>query len=167
MTTEAPITEPAEHAQERLRSGRGEHADDAAWAVERLRLAESQLGRRRQAACGPSDTDRAAMRFVLEETDLGRLVTPSDLGEHLGIVSSSVTGLLERLRDGGLIETRPHPNDRRSKIVLPVDRNDDPESIDPLSAVIRSLAAELGEEHAAAVAGFLDRVAAAVDEECR
>ncbi len=39
MTTEAP-TQPAEHAAEHLRSGSGEHADDAAWAVERLRLAE-------------------------------------------------------------------------------------------------------------------------------
>ncbi|MET0162198.1 MAG: MarR family transcriptional regulator [Microbacteriaceae bacterium] len=167
MTAEATISQPAEHAAERLRGGSGEHVDDAAWAVERLRLAESQLGRRRQAACGPSDTDRAAMRFLLEETDLGRLVTPGDLGEHLGIVSSSVTGLLERLRDGGLIETRAHPSDRRSKIVLPVDRNDDPESIDPLSAVIRSLATELTDEQAAGVARFLDRVAAAVDEECR
>ena len=32
--------------------------------------------------------------------------------------------------------------------MLPVDRNDDPESIDPLSAVIRSLATELTDEQA-------------------
>lgn len=167
MTTEATLSEPAEHAAERVGARKGEHADDAAWAVERLRLAEAQLGRRRQAACGPGDSDRAAMRFLLEEADMGRLVTPGDLVEHLGIVSSSVTGLLDRLRDGGLIETRPHPSDRRRKIVLPVDRNDDPSSIDPLSGVIRSLAEELSDEEAAGIARFLDRVAAAVDDECR
>lgn len=140
--------------------------DDAAWAIEELRRAESHLARRRQTRCGPGDTERAALRYVLEAADADRELTPSELARLLHIETSSTTAILRRLEDGGAIVLRPHPTDRRRKVVLPVNRNDDPEAVDPLTRRIRELAADLSEQEAELVVGFLARVTAAVEEEC-
>ena len=138
----------------------------AALAVERLRLSEARLSRRRQNDCGPSENARAAMRFVLDRTDAGETVTPTAIAQHLGVSTASVTGMLDRLHNGGLIAFAPNPVDRRSKLVMPFDRDADLEDIDPLTARIRELAEEIPDEAAAHIARFLDRVRDAVDQEC-
>lgn len=135
-------------------------------AVERLRRAESRLARRRQTSCGPSETDRSAMRFVLERADEGVDVTPTDLARFLAISTASVTALLDRLRGGGMVELREHPSDRRKKVVRPVDRSDDPDVIDPLTASIRELSEQLGDRDAHLVRAFLDQVSDIVTQEC-
>ncbi|WP_314455418.1 MarR family transcriptional regulator [uncultured Microbacterium sp.] len=141
-------------------------ATTAARAVERLRLAEARLARRRQSDCGPSENARAAMRFILERADAGATVTPSELAQHLGISAASVTGMLDRLHAGGLIAFVANPTDRRSKFVVPFDRGTDPDAIDPVTAQIRAFAAELPDDAADHVAAFLDRVREVVDAEC-
>lgn len=138
----------------------------AARAVERLRLSESRLSRRRQTDCGPSENARAAMRFILERADEGEGVTPTEIAQHLGVSTASVTGMLDRLRTGGLIAFAANPNDRRSKLVTPFDRETDLEDVDPLTAQIRALADALPPDTAAQVADFLARVREAVDREC-
>lgn len=139
---------------------------EAARAVERLRLAEARLARRRQTKCGPSETARASLRFVFEQTDAGHRVTPTQIAEHVGVATASMTDILQRLRDGGLIAFVRNPDDGRSKLVVPLDRSADLEDIDPLTAQIRRLAETLTEREAEHVAVFLDRVTAAVDREC-
>jgi DNA-binding MarR family transcriptional regulator len=141
-------------------------ATGAALAVERLRLSEARLSRRRQNDCGPSENARAAMRFVLDRTDAGENVTPTAIAQHLGVSTASVTGMLDRLHNGGLIAFAPNPDDRRSKLVVPFDRDADLEDIDPLTARIRELADEIPDEAAAHITRFLDRVREAVDQEC-
>jgi DNA-binding MarR family transcriptional regulator len=143
-----------------------ENTVDAANAVERLRLSEAKLARRRQTDCGPSENARAAMRYVLERADAGERVTPTAIAQHLGVSTASVTGMLDRLRHGGLIAFSPNPDDRRSKLVVPFDRDTDLEDVDPLTARIRALADELPVEARPHVAQFLTRVREAVDEEC-
>ncbi|MCJ1706374.1 MarR family winged helix-turn-helix transcriptional regulator [Microbacterium sp. VKM Ac-2923] len=138
----------------------------AARAVERLRLAEDRLARRRQSHCGPSENARAAMRLVLERADAGATVTPSEIAQYLGISAASVTGMLDRLHAGGLITFVANPSDRRSKFIVPFDRGTDPDAIDPVTARIRDFAAELPHEAADHVAAFLDRVREVVDAEC-
>lgn len=145
----------------------GDDAQDVAWAIEELRHAEAQLFRRRQTSCGPSETDRSAMRYILEQTDAGADVVPRDLARHLSITSPSTTALVDRLVSGGLITSRPNPHDRRSKILTPVDRNDDADEIDPLTARIRQLTETLTADDAALVTGFLRRVTETVSTECR
>jgi DNA-binding transcriptional ArsR family regulator len=135
-------------------------------AVERLRRAESRLARRRQSSCGPSETDRSAMRFVLERADEGVDVTPTDLARHLDISTASVTALLDRLRSGGMVELREHASDRRKKLVRPVDRSDDPDVVDPLTAAIRGLSDQLSDGDARLVGAFLDQVSDIVTQEC-
>ncbi|MDQ1137938.1 DNA-binding MarR family transcriptional regulator [Microbacterium sp. SORGH_AS 1204] len=141
-------------------------ATTAARAVERLRLAEARLARRRQTDCGPSENARAAMRLVLERADAGATVTPTEIAQHLGISAASVTGMLDRLHAGGLIAFVVNPTDRRSKFVVPFDRGTHPETIDPVTAQIRAFAAALPHGTADQVAAFLDRVREVVDAEC-
>ncbi|HBS73606.1 MAG: hypothetical protein CMH38_01025 [Microbacterium sp.] len=140
---------------------------DAARSIERLRLAEGRLARRRQNECGPSENARAATRFIFDMSDQGVAVTPTDVAEHLGISTPSVTGILNRLYTGGIITFLRHPDDGRSKYVVPLDRDGDIDGIDPLTAQIRGLADTLTADQAAAVAAFIDLVTDAVDDECR
>ena len=139
---------------------------DAARAVERLRLSEARLSRRRQTDCGPSENARAAMRYILERSDESEGVTPTEIAQHLGVSTASVTGMLDRLHSGGLIAFLPNPRDRRSKLVVPFDRATDADDIDPVTAKIRAFATELSPEAAEQVAVFLERVREVVDQEC-
>ncbi len=139
---------------------------DVARAVERLRLAEARLARRRQTQCGPSETARAATRYIFEKADAGEHVTPTAIAEHLGVSTASVTGILERLHRGGLIAFARNPDDGRSKRVVPVDRSADLDDLDPLGARIREFAEELTDDEAAHVARFLEAISDAVDGEC-
>jgi DNA-binding MarR family transcriptional regulator len=139
---------------------------DAARSMERLRLAESRLARRRQAECGPSENARAAMRFILERADAGDAATPRGIAEYLGISSPSVSAILDRLHAGGMIAFEPHPQDRRSKLVVPFDRSTDIDQLDPLTARIRDLAEELSPDAAAEISRFLDMITDAVEREC-
>ena len=91
-----------------------DHATTAARAVERLRLAEARLARRRQTDCGPSENARAAMRLILERADAGLSVTPTEIAQSLAVSTASVTGMLDRLHAGGLITLAANPADRRS-----------------------------------------------------
>jgi len=138
----------------------------AARAVERLRLAEARLARRRQTECGPSENARAAMRLILERADAGVTVTPTEIAQALAISTASVTGMLDRLRAGGLIDFLANPSDRRSKFVVPYDRDIDPDAIDPVTARIREFALSLPVDAAGQVATFLDRIREVVDAEC-
>lgn len=139
---------------------------DAARAVERLRLAEARLARRRQTECGPSETARAAIRYIYDKSDAGEDVTPTEIAEHLGLSTASVTGILQRLRGGGLITFVRNPDDGRSKRVVPIDRSMDLEDIDPLTAKIRDFAGGLTQREAEHVVRFLEAVTEAVDNEC-
>jgi DNA-binding MarR family transcriptional regulator len=138
---------------------------DLASSLERLRQADAQLARRRQAGSGLGETDLAALRLVLERRDAGEIVTPTDLAEHLQLTSSAVTTVVDRLVAADLVSTQPHPSDRRRKVIAPVDGAD--EGVDRLDERIRDLASELSPRARLLVAGFLDRVTRAVQEECR
>lgn len=139
----------------------------AARAVERLRLAEARLARRRQTDCGPSENARAAMRLILERADEGATVTPTEIAQALAVSTASVTGMLDRLHAGGLIGFVANPADRRSKFVIPFDRSTDADAIDPVTARIREFALDLPAGAADQLADFLDRVREVVDAECR
>ncbi|MFF7681962.1 MarR family transcriptional regulator [Microbacterium sp. NPDC007973] len=142
-------------------------ASTAARAVERLRLAEARLARRRQTECGPSENARAAMRLILERADAGARITPTEIAQSLAISTASVTGMLDRLHAGGLISFEANPADRRSKFVMPFDRDADPDAVDPVTARIREFALDLPTDTAGQLAQFLDRVREVVDAECR
>ena len=136
---------------------------DVAMILEQLRLAEARLARRRQHESGLTESDRAAMRFLLEQVDLGD-VTPTMIARAIHLSPAAGTALVDRLVAHGMVQVEPHPRDRRKKLVRPFDRNIDPGHLDPLTARLRELAATLSDDDARVVAAFLDNVRTIVVE---
>ncbi|MFE5408011.1 MarR family winged helix-turn-helix transcriptional regulator [Microbacterium sp. NPDC056569] len=139
------------------------HRPDVAGVLERLRLAEVKLARRREQQTGMNETDRAAMRYLLERVDT-RDVTPSMIVRALHLSPASGTALIDRLVARGLVVVEGHPHDRRKKLIRPFDRNIDPDHLDPLTMQLRGLASELPTDEARIVASFLEDVLAMVSE---
>ncbi len=137
------------------------HRPDVAGILERLRLAEAKLARRREQQTGMNETDRAAMRYLLERVDTAE-ITPSMIVRSLHLSPASGTALIDRLVARGLVVVEGHPHDRRKKIVRPFDRNIDPDHLDPLTMQLRGLASELPAGEARVVASFLEDVLAMV-----
>lgn len=140
-------------------------APPAAQAVQALRRADAHLSRRRLATQRRGATDRAAVRFVIEQARSGRAVSPSDLARYLEISTASVTAVLERLMAAQLVSLRPHPTDKRRKLVEPFDPDDDENVTDPLTAHIRSIAAEYSGADEKLLVEFLARITDAVNHE--
>lgn len=59
----------------------------------------------------------AQMRVLWTLADNGRPATPGEIAERLGITSSTATGLIERLADGGYVR-RSHSTDDRRQVLL-------------------------------------------------
>ncbi|THG30014.1 MarR family winged helix-turn-helix transcriptional regulator [Naasia lichenicola] len=135
----------------------------AARAVEDLLNAESQLARRRSSQSGPNDTDRAAMRLIIERAAVHDPVTPKELAEHLQMSSASVSTLLHRLAQGGSAHAIDHPDDGRRKLIVPSRSLADSAEVDPVAARIRAIAQDLSPQEAELVTGFLGRVTEAIN----
>ncbi|WP_426320287.1 MarR family winged helix-turn-helix transcriptional regulator [Microbacterium sp. E-13] len=134
---------------------------DVAGILERLRLADVKLARQREQQTGMNETDRAAMRFLLEHLDNAE-VTPGMIARALHLSPASGTALIDRLLARGLVVVESHPYDRRKKLVRPFDRDTDPDHLDPLTLRLRTLAAELSVREARIVATFLEDVLSSV-----
>jgi DNA-binding MarR family transcriptional regulator len=59
----------------------------------------------------------AQMRVLWTLDNNGRFATPGEVARHLGITSSTATGLVERLADGGYIR-RTHSTEDRRQVLL-------------------------------------------------
>ncbi len=134
----------------------------AARAVEDLLNAESQLARRRSSQSGPNDTDRAAMRLIIERAAADDPVTPKELAEHLQMSSASVSTLLHRLAQGGAARAIDHPDDGRRKLIVPSRSSVDSAQVEPVAARIRAIADDLSPQEAELISGFLNRVTEAI-----
>lgn len=66
-------------------------------------------------------SDLAALRMMIVREQRGEWVSPHDIAVHLGISTASTTKLLDRLTESGHVERRPHPHDRRARIVVITD----------------------------------------------
>jgi len=138
-------------------------AETVAAALEELRLAEARLERRREALSEASAIERSVLRRVFELDDVDAPPTPSELAEHVGLSRPAMSVLLKRMDAGGLVRLRQHPDDGRSKIVLPRSRNDHLAGDDALTDDIRKVAAQLTKDEAAVVTRFLEELRGVVD----
>lgn len=129
---------------------------DLVQLVDELRRAEAQLARRLAALRAPNDTDREAMRYILD-APRDAPATPGGLAAHLNVSTAAVTSLLRRLQERGQILIAPHPRDARSKVLRPSLR-DLNSPADELSQRIAALADEFTPEQGDAVARFLRRL---------
>lgn len=129
---------------------------DLGQLVDELRRAEAQLARRLAALRAPNDTDREAMRYILDAPK-AEPVTPGDLAAHLNVSTAAITSLLRRLQDRGQIIIAPHPRDARSKVLRPSLR-DLNSPADELTQRIDALAQEFTPEQTDAISRFLQRL---------
>ncbi|WP_223848911.1 MULTISPECIES: MarR family winged helix-turn-helix transcriptional regulator [Microbacterium] len=67
-------------------------------------------------------SDLAALRMLIVREQRGEWVSPHEIAKHLAISTASTTKLLDRLSERGHIERRPHPADRRARIVVLTER---------------------------------------------
>ena len=134
---------------------------DVAGILEHLRLAEAKLTRQREQQTGMTETDRAAMRYLLERDD-SEEVTPGRIARALHLSPASGTALIDRLVARGLVVVHGHPHDRRKKLVRPLNGDMDLDNLDPLTMRLRSIAAKLTSGDARIVATFLEDVLATV-----
>lgn len=68
-------------------------------------------------------TDLAALRMLIVREGRNESVSPHDVSRHLRISTASTTKLLDRLSASGHIERRPHPSDRRARVVILTDES--------------------------------------------
>ncbi|NIJ13845.1 DNA-binding MarR family transcriptional regulator [Saccharomonospora amisosensis] len=67
---------------------------------------------------GEGFTDvRPAHGFVFQYLSTHPAATAVELGEHLGITKQAAVQLVDELDRRGYVERRPHPHDRRSRVV--------------------------------------------------
>jgi MarR family transcriptional regulator, organic hydroperoxide resistance regulator len=74
----------------------------------------NQIAKRRMAPYGVTPVQYALLHVLWEQDGQ----SGADLGARLRLDAATMTGILDRLVHGGLIERRPHPTDRRIHCVF-------------------------------------------------
>lgn len=112
-------------------------------------------------------TDLAALRMLIMREQRGMSVSPHQLATHLRISTASTTKLLDRLSAGGHIERRPHPNDRRARVVVLTDvsRKAFFRHFGRRLSAMRGVADDYSTEELALITGFLDELSVVLDED--
>lgn len=112
-------------------------------------------------------TDLAALRMLIVREHRGEPVSPHDVARHLRISTASTTKLLDRLSATGHLERRPHPHDRRARVVVLTDRTKR-EFFEHFGAHLRAMslvADQYSDEELEVIARFLAQLSEAIDPE--
>lgn len=134
-------------------------------AIRAYGAAETALQRRSEHAMRLSENDISALRYLLRASERGVSVGPRELGEYLGVQSSSITVLLDRLEKAGHVRRIPSPFDRRALIIVPTIPTDETQRaiLGDVREELVEVATTLSEDEANTVVDFLDRLRDAVD----
>ncbi|MEU1129194.1 MarR family transcriptional regulator [Streptomyces sp. NPDC005900] len=91
--------------------------------------------------------------------------TPSELARELSTSTAAMTLVIDRLVEGGHVNRRPHPSDRRKVLVTPAEHWEQAafEHVEPLVTGIAEITGSMTAEEQATVATFLERAVAAYD----
>lgn len=110
-------------------------------------------------------TDVRALRLLVDSEQRGEDVSPHDISRHLRITTASTTKLLDRLESAGHIERRPHPRDRRGRIVVLTDhsRRSFFLHFGGHLATMRTVAEEYSTPDLETIAAFMQRMSGALD----
>src|ERR1700712_2316910 len=91
----------------------GVELDQAVVALRELFLASEHYRHAAGAYLGLDISQTQALSYLRNRGPLG----PTELGLLLGLNTSSITALIDRLEAGGMARRRPHPSDRRRAVV--------------------------------------------------
>lgn len=132
--------------------------DCLSFAVGKAYQQVQQEAKRRLAPFGVTPAQYAVLK-VLWEQDAQSAVA---LGERLTFDSATMTGLVDRLSRDGLVERRPHPDDRRINLVCltRAGRARQPELDAVIDAMNEEFAERLGSRELATLKARLRRVTA-------
>jgi DNA-binding MarR family transcriptional regulator len=110
-------------------------------------------------------SDLGALRMLIVREQRGESVSPHDLARHLRISTASTTKMLDRLSASGHVERRPHPRDRRARVVVLTDasRRDFFEHFGAHLGAMRDVADRYTDDELALIVRFLDELGEAVD----
>lgn len=163
MTTDR--TSPAPHYWYSAETDR----ERAIEVLEHLRAygaADSAMQRRSEKAMRMNENDISALRYLLRASERGQTVGPRELADYLGIQSSSITVLLDRLEKAGHIQRSPSPFDRRALIIVPIVPTDEVQRaiLGDVREELVEIASDLSPEDAETVVEFIDRLRDAVDQ---
>lgn len=163
MTTDK--TSPAPHYWYSAETDR----ERAIEVLEHLRAygaADSAMQRRSEKAMRMNENDISALRYLLRASEHGMTVGPRELAEYLGIQSSSITVLLDRLEKAGHIRRVPSPFDRRALIIVPTVPTDQLQRaiLGDVREELIEAASDLTPEDAETIVDFIDRLRDAVDQ---
>lgn len=102
-------------------------------------------------------SDLSALRMLIMREQRGEDVSPHDLAHHLRISTASTTKMLDRLTAAGHIERRPHPTDRRARVIVltPSSRRTFFEHFGERLQSMRGVADRYTDAELAAIARFL------------
>lgn len=100
---------------------RTEAGQSLARALLHLRNAEQVQADLAQHSSGLSGMDLTALRYLVQGYRDGRDLSPKDVIVMLDTSSATVTNVVERLVERGLLTRVRHPSDRRAHYLLPTD----------------------------------------------
>lgn len=134
-------------------------------AMRLYRTAEAAMRRRTRDQMHMGENDLLALRFMLRAKQEHRVVSPTDLGAYLGIKTSSVTVMLDRLEEAGHVRRSPSPVDRRRLIIETTDYADAEvrKTLTHMHARMIEATTGIDPEIGAGIISFLDRMREAVD----
>ncbi|MGP5931149.1 MarR family winged helix-turn-helix transcriptional regulator [Corynebacterium glyciniphilum] len=90
-------------------------------AIRRFRAADQEMRRRIGSDMGLNSTDTEAVRHIIAGERRGDPLTAKRLSETLHISTAATAKLLNRLTESGHVRRAPHPDDRRSVIIVATD----------------------------------------------
>lgn len=110
-------------------------------------------------------TDLRALRMMVEWERRGAAVSPHDLARHLRISTASTSKMVDRLSAAGHVERKPHPTDRRARVLVLTDhsRSTFYQHFGGHLGAMREIAGDYDDEQLTVIADFLDRMARALD----
>jgi len=105
--------------------------------------------------------------MVLLRAAEGSGVTSGDVGRSLGLSTSTMTGLVDRLAEDGLVRRHPHPTDGRLVLIRATakGRRVRERSVGEILESLTTESARLGAAEAAGIARFLDRVVGLLNQQ--
>lgn len=110
-------------------------------------------------------TDLRALRMMVEWERRGEDVSPHDLARHLRISTASTSKMIDRLSAAGHVERRPHPTDRRARVVVLTQhsRSTFYRHFGGHLGSMREIAADYDADQLRVIAEFFSRMATALD----
>lgn len=92
--------------------------------LRRYRETEVRMRGRVRDEMGMGEKDLLALRLLLGAQSRGEILRQKDLAAQLDITAASASAMVDRLARDGYVQRVPHPDDRRSFVIVPTEHGD-------------------------------------------